>query len=184
MSRCYQCKKCTAGCPAASWFEWPNHSVVRMIQRGLKDELLGSRAIWLCMTCETCGTRCPNGIHLSPVMDVLRAMAIEEGYEVPERAVTAFHRAFLESVRCYGRAHEGTMLGLYKLSTLDLLTDLGVGMKLFLKGRIPLTPGLVKRRREIERLFQASKLKSQKSLLLPLRFVLSHLPGTGRQEGK
>ena len=182
VSLCYQCKKCTAGCPAASWFEWPNHSIIRMIQRGLKDELLSSRAIWLCMTCETCGTRCPNGIHLSPLMDTLRAMAIDQGYPVPERAVTAFHRAFLESVRCYGRAHEATMLSLYKLSTLDLLSDVGVGARLFLRGKLPLWPGLVKGRRAVEKLFRGSRLRRQKSILLPLRVLLGFLLRAKRKE--
>ncbi|GAB4280695.1 MAG: 4Fe-4S dicluster domain-containing protein [Deferrisomatales bacterium] len=159
LSRCYQCKKCSAGCPTAAWFEWPNHSVVRMIQRGMREAVLGSRAIWMCVTCETCGTRCPNGIYLSPIMDALRSMAVEEGRKVPEPAVLAFHRAFVGSARRFGRVHEATMLLDYKWKTRDFLTDLGVGMKLFAKGKIPLLPSSVKGKAQIERIFAESGLK-------------------------
>ena len=169
LNRCFQCRKCTAGCPAASWFEWPNHTMLRMIQHGLKDELLNSRAIWLCMTCETCGTRCPNGIHISPIMDALRAMATEENRQSPEREVIAFHKSFLESVRCYGKAHEGSLLGLYKLRTWHLLTDLTVGIRMFVKGKIPIRPSLVKDRSKIEKLFQDSNVKDHVSVSWPLR---------------
>ncbi len=153
LSRCYQCRRCTAGCPTVAWYEWPNHGVVRMIQRGRRDELLGSRTIWMCVGCDTCGTRCPNGIYLGPVMDVLREMAVAEGRPVAEPAVLAFHRAFVGSARRFGRVHEATMLAAYKLSTRDFLTDLGVGLKLFAKGKIPLLPSRIRGREELERIF-------------------------------
>ena len=159
LSRCYQCKKCTAGCPTVAWFEWANHSIVRMIQRGLKDELLDSKAIWMCVTCETCGTRCPNGIYLSPIMDALRSLAVEEGRTAAEPAVMAFHRSFVGSARRFGRVHEATMLMAYKWATKDFLTDMGVGMKLFFKGKIPLLPKSVKGKAEIDKIFAASKVK-------------------------
>ena len=49
IGRCYQCAKCTAGCPTVKWFDWPNHGVIRKVQMGAKDELLASRAIWMCI---------------------------------------------------------------------------------------------------------------------------------------
>lgn len=157
LSRCYQCKKCTAGCPTVTWYEWPNHAVVRMIQRGLRDELLGSRAIWMCVTCDTCGARCPNGIYLGPVFDALRSLARQEGRRIPEPAVLAFHEAFLGSARRFGRVHEATMLAAYKLKTRDFFTDLGVGLQLFAKGKIPVLPKGVRGKAEIEKIFQAGR---------------------------
>ncbi len=157
LSRCYQCTRCTAGCPTVSWYEWPNHAVVRMIQRGMRDELLGSKTIWMCVTCDTCGTRCPNGIYLSPVMDTLRSMALAEGRPVPEPAVLAFHQAFVASARRFGRVHEATMLAAYKMKTRDFFTDLGVGLKLFAKGKIPILPRSIQGKAEIERIFEAGQ---------------------------
>ena len=154
LSRCYQCTRCTAGCPTVEWYEWPNHAVVRMIQRGMRDELLGSKTIWMCVTCDTCGTRCPNGIYLAPIMDTLRSMALAEGRPVPEPAVLAFHQAFVASARRFGRVHEATMLAAYKMKTRDFFTDLGVGLKLFAKGKIPILPKSIQGKAEIERVFR------------------------------
>ena len=159
LSRCYQCKKCTAGCPTVSWYEWPNHSIVRMVQRGMKGELLSSKAIWMCVTCETCGTRCPNGIFLAPIMDALRSLAVEEGRPAAEPSVLAFHRAFVGSARRFGRVHEATMLMAYKWATKDFVTDVGVGLKLFAKGKIPILPKSVTGKAEIDAIFEQAKVK-------------------------
>lgn len=158
LGRCFQCRKCTGGCPTVAWYEWSNHAIVRMIQAGKREELLGSKAIWMCVSCETCGTRCPNGIYLSPIMDVLRGMAMAEG-KVAEPAVVAFHESFVGSARRFGRVHEATMLMAYKWASKDFFTDLGVGLKLFAKGKIPLLPSSVKGKAQIEKIFQESKVK-------------------------
>ncbi|MFU8856097.1 MAG: 4Fe-4S dicluster domain-containing protein [Deferrisomatales bacterium] len=164
LSRCYQCKKCTGGCPTVPWFEWPNHGVVRMVQKGMKEELLGSSAIWMCVTCETCGTRCPNGIYLSPIMDALRSMAVEEGRRLPEPAVMAFHRAFVGSAKRFGRVHEATMLAEFMWRSKMFLQKgfmgeaLG-GAKLFAKGKIPLMPSSVKGKAQVAKIFDESGLK-------------------------
>jgi heterodisulfide reductase subunit C len=164
LNRCYQCKKCSGGCPTARWYEWSNHCIVRMVQRGRKDELLGSKAIWMCITCETCGTRCPNGIYLSPIMDTLRSMAVEEGHPVAEPAVVAFHKAFVGSAKKFGRVHEATMLADFMLKSRLFLQSgfLGEavgGMKLFAKGKIPLKPSAVKGKDQVAKIFAASDLK-------------------------
>jgi heterodisulfide reductase subunit C len=130
-----------------------------MIQQGLKDELLSSKAIWMCVSCETCGSRCPNGIYLSPIMDALRSMAREEKKAVAEPAVLAFHEAFVGSAKRFGRVHEATMLLTYKWATKDFLTDVGVGLKLFAKGKIPLLPKSVKGKAEIAKIFEAAGAK-------------------------
>ena len=60
---CYQCGKCTAGCPLASEMDYSPHQILRMLQLdlpGMEEEVLGALSIWLCLTCETCATRCPQ----------------------------------------------------------------------------------------------------------------------------
>ncbi len=159
ISRCYQCAKCSAGCPSVQWFDWPNHGVIRKIQAGAKDELLASHAIWMCVGCETCGTRCPNDIYISRIMDALRNMALEAGIAPAEPAVTALHRSFVGSVEKHGRVHELSMLIAFKMKTKDFFTDAAAGMKLFLKGKIPLKASNVKGKAEVDRLFAASRAK-------------------------
>ena len=154
LSLCYQCLKCTVGCPTASYMDVRPNQVIRMIQMGLRQEVLGSRAIWLCVSCETCGTRCPNRIDIGILMDTLREMAVKEKVPVKERNIHLLHEAFVRSIQRGGRVHEATMLIDYKLRSKDFFTDLVPGMTMFLKGKIPLLPSLIRGRQEIKRIFE------------------------------
>jgi heterodisulfide reductase subunit C len=157
---CYQCLKCTAGCPTAPFMDFRPHTVVRMIQWGLRREVLESDAIWLCVSCETCGTRCPNEIDIGVLMDALREMSLEEGYRAKEKEIVALHNAFIESIRRGGRVHEATMLMEYKLRSGDYWTDLIPGMKLFMKGKIPLIPGRIKGMDSIREIYRKAREKA------------------------
>ena len=159
LSLCYQCLKCTAGCPTAPLMDIRPNNIIRMIQMGMKEAVLGSSAIWLCVSCETCGTRCPNEIDIGVLMDALREMAIDEGIHAREKNIHLLHEAFVQSIRRGGRVHEATMLIDYKLRSRDFLTDLGPGMKLFFKGKIPLLPDFIKGRQEIKRIFERCQKK-------------------------
>jgi len=157
---CYQCLKCTAGCPTAPYMDFNPNTIVRMIQLGLKQEVLESKAIWLCVSCETCGTRCPNEIDIGVLMDALREMSLEKGYRAHEANIVALHHAFMESIRRFGRVHEATMLMEYKLRSRDLWTDLVPGMKLFMKGKIPLIPGRIKGMKAIREMYRKTQRKA------------------------
>lgn len=160
---CYQCLKCTAGCPTAPYMDLNPNVIVRMIQLGLEQRVLESSAIWLCVSCETCGTRCPNEIDIGVLMDALREMALEKGYQAKEKAIVALHSAFMESIRRGGKVHEATMLMEYKLRSGDYWTDLIPGMKLFMKGKIPLLPGRIKGIDSIREIYK--KTQKQRKVL-------------------
>jgi len=157
LSLCYQCLKCTAGCPTAPYMDIRPNNIIRMIQMGMKDQVLRSHAIWLCVSCETCGTRCPNKIDIGVLMDVLREMAVEEKVPAAEKNIHLLHEAFVKSIRRGGRVHEATMLIDYKLRSRDFFTDLIPGMVLFMKGKIPLLPTLIKGRGDVKRIFERCK---------------------------
>jgi heterodisulfide reductase subunit C len=158
LNLCYQCLKCTAGCPTAPYMDIRPNNIIRMIQMGMKEAVLGSSAIWFCVYCQTCGTRCPNEIHIGVLMDALREMAMEEGIVAKEKNIHLFHEAFIQSVRRGGRAHEVTMLMDYMLRSRDLMKgSLIPGVKLFLKGKFPLLPIFIKGRGEIKRIFERCK---------------------------
>src|SRR4030042_1504024 len=99
LSLCYQCLKCTAGCPTAPYMDFRPNNIIRMIQMGRKEAVLGSSAIWLCVSCETCGTRCPNEIDIGVLMDALREMAIDEGVHAKEKNIHLLHEAFIQSIK-------------------------------------------------------------------------------------
>ena len=153
---CYHCHKCTSGCLVADEMAYGPDRVLRMIQLGRKQELLTSHDIWVCASCETCGTRCPNEIDIARVMDALRQMAVAEGVVIAEPDAVKFHRLFLALVQRLGRMHEATLLGLYLVWTRNVLDYVGTGTKMLTKRKVPLIPRPVKGRREIKRIFETT----------------------------
>lgn len=160
---CFYCQKCTAGCPTAYAMDHKPAQLLRMIQLGQKDEVLGSKAIWMCVACETCGTRCPNHIRLAPVMDVLRQMAQAENYK-PEPAIYALHRAFLDNIKLLGRVYEVGLVAEFKTLSLlaggpsvlfrGIIPDIKMGAGIFFKGKFGLVPKRVKRMEEVKKLYE------------------------------
>ncbi len=75
---CYQCGKCSAGCPAVGQMDILPNQIIRLAQLGLKDRLLQSRAIWICESCMTCNTRCPKGIDIAEVIETLRQLLLRK----------------------------------------------------------------------------------------------------------
>jgi heterodisulfide reductase subunit C2 len=69
---CYQCGKCSAGCPMAKHMDIPPNQMIRFAQLGLMDDLLASESIWMCVSCLTCNTRCPKGVRIAEVIEALR----------------------------------------------------------------------------------------------------------------
>jgi len=154
---CYQCGECTAGCPVAYIADLTPNQVTRLVQLGQDEPVLRSSMIWLCVGCETCTTRCPRGIELAAVMDALREISVRRGIAAGEPAIKTFHETFLNSVERGGRVHEVSMLAEYKLRSLNLFSDLFLGAKMFLKGKLALIPKLIKGRSEIKRIFSEAR---------------------------
>ena len=156
--RCYYCQKCTIGCPTAYAMDYQPAQVLKMIQLGMREVVLKSSAPWLCVGCEACGTRCPNEIRLGPVMDTLKYMALEAGYTPPETTVYALHRAFVNSIKIFGRVHETTMLVEYVLRSKDifsiLLSSYDVAATLLLKRKLPILPERVKDLGQVKELYR------------------------------
>ncbi len=75
---CYQCGKCSAGCPAVSQMDILPNQIIRFAQLGFKDELLESRAIWICESCFMCKSRCPKGINIAEVIEALRQILLRK----------------------------------------------------------------------------------------------------------
>jgi heterodisulfide reductase subunit C len=76
---CYQCGKCSAGCPMAAHMDILPNQMIRLAQLGMKERLLGSRAIWTCVSCMTCNSRCPKGVRIAEIIEALRDIALRAG---------------------------------------------------------------------------------------------------------
>lgn len=157
IQRCYHCRKCTAGCPVAYAMEHNPNKVIKMIQQGRKNEVLNSSTIWMCVSCETCITRCPNQVDIARMMDALRQMAIETGVGAREKNVLKFHESFLSNIESGGRINEPMMMVQYKLKSGDLFSDMGMGINMLLKGKLSLMSPRTKDMKSVRNIFAKTK---------------------------
>jgi heterodisulfide reductase subunit C2 len=120
----------------------------------------------VCAACETCSTRCPNGVRIAELMDYLKEQAIREGVASPQPQILALHQAFLHNLRLTGRVFEGALLPIYlmrsgqmkiKLEQGTLKEDMMLGWKLFRKGRLAIYPSLIKGRGEVSGMLRSDR---------------------------
>ena len=154
ISSCFQCRKCTSGCPVAEYMDFHPNALHRLIQYGRKEDLLSSSAIWLCVGCETCGQRCPNTIYTSRVLDVLKQMAVKEGAKSGAKSITALHKAFLSGIRRRGRMHELSLILDMRMRSGGYFKDMKLGIDMFRKGKLSLIPGKVKNTKGVKAMFK------------------------------
>lgn len=147
---CYQCVKCTNGCPVGEFFDWQPNQVMRALQLGQEELVLRAETPWLCAACQTCTTRCPQNLDINAIMEFLTREALARGYEPAIPQVEIFNEAFLREVRFWGRAYELGLLVEMKLRTRDLTSDLDLGMKMLRKRKLPLTPKPTRKPRSVK----------------------------------
>lgn len=156
---CYQCQKCSSGCPVAEHFDLAPNQLMRAIQLGQKEMVLNSKTIWLCAMCETCATRCPYEINITRIMDFLKIMAQKEGIESKIPAIPLFYRAALRGIRLFGRIYEAGLMGeIYLRQMLSrelkfeqlLKNDLPMALKMFKDGKLKIFPSFGKPRTRSE----------------------------------
>ena len=78
---CYQCGKCSAGCPMSSAMDLMPNQIIRLVQLGLEDDIANSKTIWLCASCLTCAVRCPRGVDLAKIMEALRLLTLRKNID-------------------------------------------------------------------------------------------------------
>lgn len=152
VARCYQCGKCSAGCPMVGEMGQRPHDIMRLVVRNERDRLIRDESIWLCLTCETCTTRCPNECDPARVIDALREIALEAGEHLP-RTIKAFHKSFLAQIRAHGRMFEFGLIAAYKMRSGALFQDVSAAPGMLSRGKLSLVPHNIKGIKEIRRIF-------------------------------
>ena len=79
--RCFACGTCAAGCPVTDVDGQYNcRRIIRQIFFGMREEVLSSPLIWLCLVCYRCYVRCPQKVNFTDIMRVLRYLAVKENH--------------------------------------------------------------------------------------------------------
>lgn len=153
---CYQCQKCTAGCPVVPWTDIGPARLVELLLAGREEEVLASNRLWLCLHCGTCAARCPNGVDIGEITAELKQKAWRQQI-APPIPLPAFYQSFLASVARWGRVYELGMLLGYKLRTGRWLDDMVLGVQLLRQGQLSLLPHSIQGRSEVAALVQRGR---------------------------
>jgi heterodisulfide reductase subunit C len=139
--KCYQCKKCSTGCPVAAYAEMHPAQIMRAIQLGQVDLALDDKFIWLCTGCQTCTTRCPQGIDVAAVMDELKIIARREDRIPAGAALADVLRLNADSIKRWGRLYEVELMTRAMLNRpRDMAGYVPIGRKMMAKRKIRLLP--------------------------------------------
>jgi len=162
VKKCYQCGKCTAGCPANYLMDISPSQVIRFCQMGLQEKILHSQTIWYCLFCETCSTRCPQGVDIKGVMDGFRRMAIREGIK-PKAQVRNLEKAFKDNIKGFGRVYEPGVVLDFNVRSGNFLHDVILFPLMLIKRKISLLPHF-KRTSEVNRVLRKANQVARKKL--------------------
>jgi len=163
ISACYGCKKCSNGCPVRFAMDLHPYQVVRLVQLGQVERLKDCETIWVCSSCQTCVTRCPNDVDIPRLMDYLKETVAREGRAVRQKRVLDFHRIFLREIKSRGRIFEASMMTRQMLKSGDFMSpqktikNARLGLAMFRRGRLRLLPEGVKDRKWLKELFREER---------------------------
>ena len=169
-SACYQCRKCTNGCPVTFAMDIYPDAVIRLVILGQREAVLGCETIWVCAACETCSTRCPNNVKIAELMDCLKEMAVQAEVPSPQPQILALHASFLKNVKRWGRVFETIFLPEYFLRSGELLrkwqtgtwrAEMRLSWQMTRKKRFPMFPKTIKGKKEVRKILARRKQKEQ-----------------------
>ncbi|PIN69108.1 heterodisulfide reductase subunit C [Candidatus Woesearchaeota archaeon CG11_big_fil_rev_8_21_14_0_20_43_8] len=164
VSGCYQCGKCTAGCPVAHLMDNPPQRMIRLVQIGAIDEALSSNAYWNCVACGTCSARCPRKVKISELMDGLKSFSIKKKMtpkDRSERNIALFNEIFLNNIRRHGRLFEVELVGMNNVLSGHLLRDTTKAPEMLVHGKLKFIPSNIAKK-DMKKIFKNTVEKNDK----------------------
>lgn len=154
--KCYQCGKCSAGCPVhnCNGMDVSPNRIMRMVQLGMEEEVLKTRTIWICVLCSTCSARCPRDIDIARVMDGLRILSKKGNTFVNSKNANTFHETFINSITKYGRVYEAGLAVSLTLKYGYGFNLIGIGPAAMAKGTLPFFPPKLKNPDQIKKIVE------------------------------
>lgn len=94
--KCIQCGLCTASCPAARYTDFSPRKIMNAILQG-DSQIIQDERIWNCFSCYTCHLRCPRNNSPITIIQALKQISIEKGYNIDKlQDFLAYGESFTE----------------------------------------------------------------------------------------
>ena len=154
---CIQCGTCSGMCPVSPYMDHTPRQIIAMIRAGMRAEVLNSYTVWLCASCYSCAVECPKEIKITDIMYAAKRLAIREGVYPKRFPIPILASEFFKSVERSGRSTESWLLVRLFLKTnpFQMFKQAGLGLRLWLKGRLGLKLESVKRTGELRSILKA-----------------------------
>ena len=159
---CYQCGKCTGGCPMAHAMDLKPRGVMRCAQVGSLERILKSNTIWLCTGCHTCVERCPHDVNIPSLIEEARYLASDMGYE--RRDSKVLNEVFISNLKMFGRNHEMLLAGLYNMIAFKPFQDMSSVPHMLTNDLVGVKPHETKNSESIKKMIERAEKLSKPRL--------------------
>jgi len=159
IKQCIQCGTCTGSCPVSFAMDITPREIIALFRAGEIQKILNSEAIWLCVSCYSCQTRCPQQIRLTDIFYVLKQLAIQNKIFSKTIKVHQLRETFLTMLNEYGRLNETLLMIKFILKTNPLkgIRFLPLATKLMIKGRLSFRNKGIKNKEVLRSIIKKSK---------------------------
>jgi Fe-S oxidoreductase len=103
---CYQCERCSSGCPTVPAMRYRPAQMMRLAQFGLEDALATDASIWRCLGCDTCTAHCPHSLSVRRLVETMRQHVMQERYLVSGLDALGADEALHKGIRALGMLGE------------------------------------------------------------------------------
>jgi len=158
---CYQCGKCSAGCPTAGRMDLVPNKIVHMAQVGVRRKVLMSKALWNCVSCGTCTSRCPRNIDILGIINFFRNTAYAEGFCSKSKDSAMVYKLFLDNIGRHGRLFELEIGALYNLKSGNLFKDIELFPSLVISGKMNFLPENINDRHYIRKMIEKASQRGK-----------------------
>lgn len=152
---CYQCGKCSGGCPMADAMDLKPRGIMRCAQIGSLNRILQSNTIWMCTGCQACVDRCPHDVNVPALIGEVRYEAMRQG--IRRRDSDVLNKMFITNLKMFGKSHEMLLVGAYNALALKPTQDVSHLPHMLKEKMIALKPNMVEGNDEVSDLIERAE---------------------------
>ena len=143
---CIQCGTCSGSCPNVNEMDYTPRQLIAMARAGMREEVLSSNSMWICLSCYLCTVRCPRGINSTELMHALEFLASRSGMSTRRVRTPKLYKTFTEVVYSRGIVPEIVLMAAFYLRTnpFRAIKMIPRALSLLRHKRLPLKPEKLK----------------------------------------